>query len=80
MNLRERATHRRYDPESYLGNLLLGPSLDGLEATKGSGHDKMGPYGSYRWCGATRPSHPVFKSSALKSPRLTPSGGRHLAL
>ena len=40
----------------------------------------LSPYGSYRWYGATRPSHPVFESSALKLPGLTPSGGRHLTL
>jgi hypothetical protein len=33
MNLRIRATHRRYDLESYLGNLFLSWSLDGLEDT-----------------------------------------------
>ena len=35
----------------------------------------MAPCGSNRWCGATRPSLPMFESSALKSPRLTPSRG-----
>jgi hypothetical protein len=35
LNLHVRVTHRRYDPESNLGNLFLGQSLDGLEATKG---------------------------------------------
>jgi hypothetical protein len=44
------------------------------------GREKMAPRGSNRWCRATQPSLPVFESSALKSPGLTPSGGRHLAL
>jgi hypothetical protein len=35
----------------------------------------VGPCGSNRWCGATRPSLPVSESSALKSPELTPSRG-----
>jgi len=34
----------------------------------------MGPYGFNRWCGATRPSLPMFESFASKPPGLTPSG------
>jgi hypothetical protein len=75
LDLHARVTHHNHDPESYLGILLLGRSLDGLEATKGQGQDEMGPYGSYQGYRATRPSHPVFESFALKSPGLTPSGG-----
>jgi hypothetical protein len=35
----------------------------------------MGPGGSYRWCGTSQPSPPMFKSFASKSPGLTPFGG-----
>jgi hypothetical protein len=35
LNLHERATHHKYDPESYLENLFLGQPLDGLKAMNG---------------------------------------------
>jgi hypothetical protein len=79
-NPHAKATRCEYNPALCIGNLHLGRPLDGLEVTKGIGAERDGPRDSNRWCGATRPSLSMFESSSSKSPGLTLSRGRHLAL
>jgi hypothetical protein len=63
LNPRAKATCRKHDPTSYLGNLLLGRSLDGHKATKGKGRMRWAPMALIR--GVEPHDHLTLCSSRL---------------